>query len=121
AVDPGPGPRKGTHLLPPARGCPRYHRIPTLQSTPRTIMKRHGSNPRPMTALSPGRLGNALRGALLGLALAATPAIALAGPTLHLEASVRSELPNDEMVVQLAVERSGPAAEKLNEEVLQAL
>ncbi len=84
-------------------------------------MKRLGSNSRPLTAHPPGRLVSALRGALVGLALAAAPAIALAGPTLHLEASVRSELPNDEMVVQLAVERSGPAAEKLNEEVLQAL
>ena len=46
---------------------------------------------------------------------------AQAGPTVELQASARSELPNDEMVVQLAVERAGPAAEKLNDEVLNAL
>jgi predicted secreted protein len=79
-----------------------------------------------MTALEAARAAGsaaarAWRGALFALALAAAPAIALAGPTLHLEAIARSELPNDEMVVQLAVERSGPAPEKLNEEVLQAL
>ena len=44
-----------------------------------------------------------------------------AGPTVQLEAAARSELPNDEMVVQLAVERSGAVAEKLNDEVLNAL
>lgn len=58
---------------------------------------------------------------ILAIALSSTPLALLAGPTVHLEASARSELPNDEMVVQLAVERSGPAPEKLNEEVLQAL
>ena len=46
---------------------------------------------------------------------------AQAGPTVQLEAGASSELPNDQMVVQLVVERSGPAAEKLNEEVLNAL
>jgi predicted secreted protein len=44
-----------------------------------------------------------------------------AGPTVQLEAAARSELPNDEMVVQLAVDRSGTVAEKLNDEVLAAL
>jgi predicted secreted protein len=44
-----------------------------------------------------------------------------AGPTVQLQAGASSELPNDEMVVQLAVERSGPSAEKLNDEVLNAL
>ena len=47
--------------------------------------------------------------------------LAHAGPTVQLEAGASSELPNDQMVVQLVVERSGPAAEKLNEEVLNAL
>ena len=76
---------------------------------------------RPMTREPATRFSRACRHALLALALAAAPALALAGPTLHLEASARSELPNDEMVVRLAVERSGPAPEKLNEEVLKAL
>ena len=40
---------------------------------------------------------------------------------MQLEASARSELPNDEMVVQLAVDRSGAVAARLNDEVLQAL
>lgn len=53
-------------------------------------------------------------------AIAATGA-ANAGPTVQLQATAHSELPNDEMVVQLAVERSGPTAEKLNDEVLSAL
>lgn len=46
---------------------------------------------------------------------------AQAGPTVQLQAGVSSELPNDLMVVQLAVERSGPASEKLNEDVLNVL
>ena len=46
---------------------------------------------------------------------------AQAGPKVQLQAAASSELPNDEMVVQLAVERAGPTAEKLNEEVLNAL
>jgi predicted secreted protein len=44
-----------------------------------------------------------------------------AAPTVQLEAAARSELPNDEMVVQLAVERGGTVAEKLNDEVLDQL
>ena len=40
---------------------------------------------------------------------------------MQLEAAATSDLPNDEMVVQLAVDRSGPTAEKLNDEVLEAL
>lgn len=46
---------------------------------------------------------------------------ALAGPVVQLEVVASSELPNDEMVVQLAVDRTGAAAEKLNDEVLDAL
>ena len=46
---------------------------------------------------------------------------AQAGPKVQLQAAASSELPNDEMVVQLAVERAGPTAEKLNDEVLNAL
>ena len=53
-------------------------------------------------------------------ALAGTE-VAHAGPTVQLETAARSELPNDEMVVQLAVERGGAVAEKLNDEVLDAL
>lgn len=44
-----------------------------------------------------------------------------AGPVVQLQATARSELPNDEMVVELAAERSGPSAEKLNDDVLSAL
>jgi predicted secreted protein len=44
-----------------------------------------------------------------------------AGPTVQLQAFAASELPNDEMVVQLAVDRRGAAPEKLNDEVLHAL
>jgi predicted secreted protein len=51
----------------------------------------------------------------------AAPATAQAGPTVQLEAAAHSELPNDEMVVQLAADRSGAVAEKLNDEVLNAL
>jgi predicted secreted protein len=61
-------------------------------------------------------------------ALVVTAAAALAGaqpahagPTVQFEAAARSELPNDEMVVHLAVDRSGTVAEKLNDEVLDAL
>jgi predicted secreted protein len=58
--------------------------------------------------------------ATVWVALAGT-GTAHAAPTVQLEAAARSELPNDEMVVQLAVERSGTIAEKLNDEVLDAL
>lgn len=58
---------------------------------------------------------------LVTVALLAAAGAAQAGPTLKLQAAARSELPNDEMLVQLAVERSGLAAEKLNQEVLNAL
>jgi predicted secreted protein len=57
----------------------------------------------------------------LAFAVLAAAAAAQAGPIVQLEAAARSELPHDEMVVQLAVERSGPTAEKLNDEVLDAL
>ncbi len=59
--------------------------------------------------------------ALAALPALLAPASALAGPTVQLQAAASSELPNDEMVVQLAVERSGAAAGKLNDEVLAAL
>jgi len=55
----------------------------------------------------------------VGILAATTPA--QAGPTLQLQATATSELPNNEMVVQLAVERDGTAAENLNDEVLNAL
>jgi predicted secreted protein len=61
------------------------------------------------------------RTAFAASVLLAVPGVSVAGPTVHLEAAARSELPNDEMVVQLAVERAGPAPEKLNGEVLDAL
>jgi predicted secreted protein len=48
-------------------------------------------------------------------------AAAWAGPTLSLQASARSSVPNDEMVVQLAIERSGTDIGGLNEAVLAAL
>jgi len=70
-------------------------------------------------SLRPFALAVALAFTTASAALAA--ASAQAGPTVQLEAAARSELPNDEMVVQLAVERSGAAAEKLNDEVLDAL
>jgi len=44
-----------------------------------------------------------------------------AGPTVQVQVTASSELPNDEMVVQLAVDRAGAVAEKLNDEVLEAL
>lgn len=55
------------------------------------------------------------------LTAVASVSAAHAGPTVHLQAAARSELPNDEMVVQLAVERAGPTTQKLNDEVLNAL
>lgn len=44
-----------------------------------------------------------------------------AGPVVQLQVTAMSELPHDEMVVQLAIERTGPTAEKLNDEVLVGL
>src|SRR5690349_24478663 len=76
----------------------------------------------PMTLWSVHRhLTFALTCAIVAAAALAGANLAHAGPTVHLEAAARSELPNDEMVVQLAVERSGTVAEKLNDEVLDAL
>jgi predicted secreted protein len=46
---------------------------------------------------------------------------ALAGPTLTLDAQARSAVPNDEMVVTLAAERSGPQVGPLNEAVIAQL
>jgi predicted secreted protein len=66
-------------------------------------------------------LAFAASAAFAGLVAAIAPGTVLAGPTVELHASASSELPNDEMVVQLAVERAGPTAEKLNDEVLNAL
>lgn len=57
----------------------------------------------------------------MALGAVAGAGTAHAGPSVQLEASARSELPNDEMVVQLAVDRSGAVAARLNDEVLQAL
>jgi predicted secreted protein len=59
--------------------------------------------------------------AVLAIGLLATATPAQAGPTVQLQATATSELPNNEMVVQLAVERDGTVAEKLNDEVLAAL
>lgn len=54
--------------------------------------------------------------------LAVCPAIAAAaGPTLTLDASARASVPNDEMVVTLAVERDGPQPGPLNESVVAQL
>lgn len=44
-----------------------------------------------------------------------------AGPVVELQAEARSQLPNDEMVVELALERTGDKAEALNDEVLKQL
>jgi len=66
-------------------------------------------------------LALALTSAIVAAAALTGAGVAQAGPTVHLEAAARNELPNDEMVVQLAVERSGTVAEKLNDEVLDAL
>ena len=76
----------------------------------------------PMTHWSVHRhLALAFTSVLVAAAALAFAGVAHAGPTVHLEAAAHSELPNDEMVVQLAVERSGTVAEKLNDEVLDAL
>jgi predicted secreted protein len=56
------------------------------------------------------------------VALAMSAAMsAYAAPTVQVEVTTSSELPNDEMVVHLAADRGGEAAEKLNDEVLGAL
>ena len=58
---------------------------------------------------------------LSALLLASGIGAAHAGPTVQVQVTASSELPNDEMVVQLAVDRAGAVAEKLNDEVLEAL
>lgn len=69
-----------------------------------------------------GRLLRALRPRFAALVLAAAlPGPAVAGPTLALDASARATVPNDEMVVTLAVERDGPQPGPLNEAVLTQL
>lgn len=73
------------------------------------------------------RLPDRMRAALARRVASATFAIvagmgaAHAGPTVQVQVTASSELPNDEMVVHLAVDRTGSAAEKLNDEVLEAL
>jgi predicted secreted protein len=68
------------------------------------------------------RVASRLAAAALGfVALAATHAPALAGPTLALDAQARAAVPNDEMLVVLAAERDGPQVGPLNEAVLAQL
>ncbi|HZH05474.1 MAG TPA: SIMPL domain-containing protein [Lautropia sp.] len=71
----------------------------------------------------PDRMRAALAGrvALAAFAMAAGMGAGHAGPTAQVQVTASSELPNDEMVVHLAVDRTGTAAEKLNDEVLEAL
>jgi predicted secreted protein len=49
------------------------------------------------------------------------PAICMAETSLTLEANARSEVPNDEMVVNVAVEKTGPDVGPLNKAVLESL
>jgi predicted secreted protein len=49
------------------------------------------------------------------------PTLALAQPTLNLTADATSKVPNDEMVVSLAIERSGADSAPLTDAVLTAL
>lgn len=49
------------------------------------------------------------------------PALAFAEATLSLDAAARSEVPNDEMVVSVAVEKKGADVGALNESVLAGL
>ncbi|MGE0798022.1 MAG: SIMPL domain-containing protein [Lautropia sp.] len=70
------------------------------------------------------RLAPSASAALVTAAIAAVLALphpAIAGPVVHLQTTARSELPTDEMVVELAVERAGPNVPPLNDEVLAAL
>lgn len=62
-----------------------------------------------------------IRGMILAACLTGVPLLALAGPTLQLSATARSEVPNDEMVVTMAVERTGPDVGALNRDVLARL
>lgn len=57
----------------------------------------------------------------LAALLIALPLLAAAGPTLQLQAAARTEIPNDEMVVSLAVERRGAQIGALNRDVLSQL
>jgi predicted secreted protein len=53
--------------------------------------------------------------------LLAVPLLTAAGPALQLDSAARAEVPNDEMVVTLAVEHSGPQVGELNDTVLSRL
>jgi predicted secreted protein len=86
-----------------------------LESTPATLQ------PPMKNWLSKNGIGTISFAALTTLGTLAAAGAVQAGPTVQLKAGASSELPNDQMVVQLAVERSGPTAEKLNDEVLNAL
>jgi len=76
----------------------------------------------PATVRRSGRIPSFLRalaGALVVMISVAAPAHA--GPTLALDAQARATVPNDEMVVTVAVEREGPQAGPLNEAVVAQL
>jgi len=62
-----------------------------------------------------------LASVLLPAPSAAQPGPAPALPSLSLEASARAVVPNDEMIVTLAVERDGPLVGPLNDAVLTQL
>ena len=99
-------PPAGVHVL-------RYYEARVYSGLAQPLMMHWSFHRRRSLAADAGPRGAS---AALAGAGAHTPA-----PSVQLEAAARSELPNDEMVVQLAVERSGPIAEKLNDEVLDAL
>jgi predicted secreted protein len=49
------------------------------------------------------------------------PVMAFAEPTLHLDADARAQVANDEMVVNMSIERDGPDSAPLTDAVLSAL
>jgi predicted secreted protein len=59
--------------------------------------------------------------ALTGSIWLACSGFAYAGPSVNIQANARSSLPNDEMLVQFAVERSGTDIGSLNDQVLAQL
>jgi predicted secreted protein len=108
----------GASLDSPRCPLPMMHGLfDRMRAAPARRLTRTG--PAALAAVSPAALAALL--ALVVFLTLAGPGAALAGPTVQLQVTASSELPNDEMVVQLAVDRTGAAAEKLNDEVLEAL
>jgi predicted secreted protein len=59
--------------------------------------------------------------AVAAFVLAAAAGLAAAGPTLSLDAQARAAVPNDELLVVIAVERDAPQPGPANDAVLRAL